>query len=117
MKKIIFFLLCSYIFIALKAQKEGVKKKFVLKGKIIGQDTGFVSLTYLSESGKIICDTLNIKNGNFYFSGQINEPTCANFSSNVKSKSNSDFNTLVFFLEPSIMKLAHVSIAQIPTIT
>lgn len=92
--------------------------KFVISGKLIGQDTGIIVLSYSNLNRKFIHDTTFLKKGFFRFSGFINEPTNAYIDGNIKSKSVNDLNTTDFFLEPKEIKLTitvndfkHASIA------
>jgi len=48
-------------------------KSFTLKEKVIGADTGFIHIGYLSSSGKYVEDSCYLKNGTFEFTGFINE--------------------------------------------
>lgn len=75
-------------------------KPFYLTGEISGQKNGIVSLSYLNPEGKRVIDSCLIKNGNFYFEGEISEPTIASLRGPVKSIADSDPNCASFFLEP-----------------
>ena len=78
--------------------KDKNHKNFTLKGKIIGQDSGFVFLKY-KPYNTFVRDTANIENGRFVFKGIIPEPIEAEiFVGN-------DLNTTEFYLEPGVMSL------------
>lgn len=76
------------------------KNAFVLKGKIKGQDSGFLKLSYAGAGGKFVQDSVAIKDGSFEFKGKLNEPVMAYFTGAVKSRAMDDPNTGSFFLEP-----------------
>ena len=73
---------------------------FVLKGKIKGQETGFLKLSYPGADGKFVQDSAGIQNGSFEFKGNLNEPVMAYFMGAVKSRGMDDPNLTSFFLEP-----------------
>ncbi len=82
---------------------------FTLKGKIKGQSSGFLRISYATADGKSIQDSCAIKNGTFSFSGKITEPTMAYFSGAVKSRYMDDPNFHYFFLEPAQMSMEVVA--------
>jgi thiol-disulfide isomerase/thioredoxin len=84
-------------------ERENAATEFILKGKVIGQNTGYVYLTYTSKDGKRVRDSSVLKNSQFSFTGNISEPTLAWFEGNVKSRSMDDLNATEFFLEPALM--------------
>jgi thiol-disulfide isomerase/thioredoxin len=96
-------LLFIFYSISLDAQKDNRIDKFVLTGKLIGQDTGLILLNYIDKNEKFISDTASLINGNFFFSGFINEPTSAYINGNIKSNSVDDVNTANIFLEAATM--------------
>ena len=73
-------------------------KKFTLQGKINGQDSGIVVLTYWSDTDRIN-DTVKIKKGKFIFTGKIFEPTEADLTDG------KDLELAMVFLEPRRMKI------------
>jgi thiol-disulfide isomerase/thioredoxin len=73
---------------------------FVLKGKIKGQETGMLKLSYPSADGKNVQDSTAIQNGTFEFKGQVSEPVMAYFTGAIKSRGLDDPNTGYFFIEP-----------------
>jgi peroxiredoxin len=81
------------------SQSDKNDKKFTLQGKINGQDTGKIILTYMPNE-TIIYDTAIIKNSKFVFTGKIFEPT--EVTLNVRNNRNRVF----VFLEPRKMKIA-----------
>ncbi len=74
---------------------------FYLKGNIKSENISFLILDYKDKNDILISDTAFIKNGEFYFTGLIREPTIASLKDN--SKMTGNFTTL--FLEPSIVKV------------
>lgn len=78
---------------------------FVLKGRIKGQETGILRLSYPSADGKYIQDSVAIQNGTFEFKGQVSEPAMAYFSGAIKSRAMDDPNLSYFFIEPGQLNL------------
>ncbi|HEY5464673.1 MAG TPA: TlpA disulfide reductase family protein [Hanamia sp.] len=98
--KIIFlaiFLLATYF---TRAQLKIINKQFHFSGKIIGQKNGTVSLSYINNEGKQVKDSCFLQNGNFYFKGEIIEPTLAVLRGAIKSLADDDPNSAGFYLEP-----------------
>lgn len=75
------------------------QKNFVIDGSIQGRDTGFIILSYPHANGTRTFDTSQIHNGQFRFSGEINEPVFCN----VSSKGEGNFTGL--FIEPNQQQL------------
>lgn len=98
-----FFIIYFFFAISTYAQKDNRIDKFVLTGKLIGQDTGLLILRYIDRNQKFISDTVSLIKGDFFFSGYINEPTFAYINGNVKSNSVEDVNTTGIFLEAVTM--------------
>jgi thiol-disulfide isomerase/thioredoxin len=71
--------------------------KFTLNGKITGQDSGIIILSYSPSSSIRINDTALIKNGAFNFQGSIVEPTLAQIISENETSSAD------LYLEPGVM--------------
>ncbi|MFL5772620.1 MAG: redoxin domain-containing protein [Flavisolibacter sp.] len=104
MKKIIPFTLAMLFFTgACFSQPDG--KHFSIKGKINGQEDGFVVLSYPFSSGKMIKDTSWIKNGSFEFNGKLEQPVMASLTGKVQTRSVSDPNYTTFFIEPGIITI------------
>jgi len=74
-----------------------------LSGKIAGQKTGFISLSYWTIEGKLKTDSSELKNGTFHFKGNLTIPARAFLSGDVKSENDSDPNTTSLYIEPSII--------------
>jgi thiol-disulfide isomerase/thioredoxin len=104
MKSTIFLLLAILASITTHAQKEKLSGRFVLNGRVIGQDTGIISLGYENENGKYIRDSASLKNGNFTFIGFISEPTNATLVGKIKSRSVDDPNFTEIFIEAKDIK-------------
>jgi thiol-disulfide isomerase/thioredoxin len=83
----------------------GQKQDFVLKGKIKGQDSGILKLSYAGADGKQVQDSAAIHNGSFEFEGKLTEPVMAYFTGAVKSRAMDDPNVGYFFLEPGQLTL------------
>jgi hypothetical protein len=81
-------------------------QQFNLKGKIIGQDSGYLHINYHDKYDKNINDSCAIKNGSFEFKGAVSHPTNAYFEGAVKSRSIDDLNAVIFFLEPGDMTIS-----------
>lgn len=74
------------------------KHRFVLKGEIIGQDTGtFILRTVHNQTA--VYDTTELNKGEFIFEGTISEPMIASLNTGDK------LNQIELFLEPGIMKI------------
>ena len=75
MKTIVFTFLVSLLFISVVfGQSDSDSKAFLLVGKIIGKDSGRITIWYEVDKS-YVSDTLDVKNGTFYFDGKISEPT------------------------------------------
>ncbi|EDM35385.1 thiol:disulfide interchange protein [Pedobacter sp. BAL39] len=85
------------------AQVNGNAGDFTFSGHIKGRDTGILILGYINKDGVSILDTAKVDNGFFKFQGTVSQPTYAQFTGNVKSKSFSDPNRVQIFLEASKM--------------
>lgn len=78
--------------------------EFILKGKVIGQEIGYLHLSYTNSQGVYQHDSCLLKSGAFQFKGSINEPTIAYFYGNRKSRSVDDPNSTDIYLEPTKME-------------
>lgn len=93
----IFLFLSACLILAGCAKAKKQDHSFILEGKISGQDTGRIILTYNSDSP--VSDTARIKNGEFVFRGELQEPVSASINAG---------NDLVIediYIEPANMKL------------
>ncbi|HEY0177607.1 MAG TPA: AhpC/TSA family protein [Pedobacter sp.] len=86
----------------IKAQSDNGAAKFTLTGKLTGRDTSFVWLRYWDKKGKEYRDTCYLKNGDFSFTGTIEEPVLVSLTGNVKGKyiDVNNPNTTDFYIEP-----------------
>ncbi len=77
MSKLIITLLFLFLFLLdCGSQKNNYfKDSFYLSGKIIGRDTGIIVLLYPTTNNQWKRDTCQIKNGQFLFTGIVNQPT------------------------------------------
>ena len=96
-----FFSLCISV---LNAQQK-TADQFVLKGTVLQQQDGFVTLSYTGKDGKYVRDTTAVNNGAFLFKGFISEPTMASLSGKVTTRSMDDPNTTNFFIEPTTIQI------------
>lgn len=89
--------------------------RFELSGKIEGQKTGFISLSYRTPEGKLKTDSCKLNNGIFHFTGNLTTPVRASLRGDVKSNEDSDPNCAIFYIEPSLIKvtLTHNNFKQI----
>ncbi len=81
---------------------------FILKGKIVGKDTGYIYLYYRGINN-FISDSFCLRHGEFMFRGNVQEPTAAlfstfNFTSNNRKLYDSK-NIAEFYIEPGQMTL------------
>jgi len=81
------------------------KHKFKLNGKVIGRDTGLITLSYINLSSQEVNDSVKLERGEFAFEGLINEMTPARISSLTKSNSDLNNNIADLFLEPVTMNI------------
>ncbi|KAF0241646.1 MAG: alkyl hydroperoxide reductase [Chitinophagaceae bacterium] len=88
----------------INAQQNVKTNKFILTGKVIGQDTGLLVLSYINSFDKYIKDSCKLKKGQFKFEGNIIEPTLADLTGNVNSRSVSENNYAEFYIEPTTME-------------
>jgi peroxiredoxin len=86
------------------AQTKRKSNEFFFKGKVIGQDTGYIHLAYRDTSGKYQNDSCFLHHGEFELKGYINEPTLAQFYGKIKSRSIEDPNFAEMFIEPTSMQ-------------
>lgn len=104
MRILIVSFLCTVFFCAGSiAQSTPIKKQnhFRLIGQVLNRDTGFIILSYQDTSKRAIIDTTEIKNGQFYFSGYIHEPTYATLNFPEYQGVSGDLHIAEFFMEPT----------------
>jgi thiol-disulfide isomerase/thioredoxin len=110
-KFVIFFLFVSL------SQIEAQKNNFIIRGKIIGEQNGYILLSYFNIDGTKTKDSCLLMNGNFQFKGNIFEPTLVSLKGNIKSIADDDPNATHFFLEPGfttvLLKYNHFKEAKI----
>lgn len=103
MKRSLLFAFPLCIATALFSQNSA-DNNFNFKGKIIGQDSGFIHLAYFNSAKQYINDSCSLSHGSFQFKGVINGMTRATFYGNRKSRSVDDPNWTEIFLEPGNIK-------------
>lgn len=84
-------------------------QQFDLKGKISGQNSGYIHLWYADKTGKNVNDSCVVTNGTFELKGEIAEPTMAFLYGNIKSQSVDDPNSTDIFIEPTAMQVTLVT--------
>lgn len=109
MKKSILFSLVIFGFIRTFGQEYNSVGKFIFSGKLVGQDTGSLILSYQNKESKFIRDTIELKNGFFHFEGFIADFSIATLAGAVKSNSVDDSNFTSVFLEASHMQ-GHIKV-------
>lgn len=103
MKKIFCLcLICLFHFYSFAQKLQ--KNQFILIGKIANPQNNHVYLGYVDKEGKEIKDSCLLQEGNFYFKGNISEPTNAYLRGNLKFMDDAvNPNIVDFFLEPTTM--------------
>lgn len=97
MKYPLYLLLAVLCYSCVYAQSVTTNHSFFLKGKIDGKDSGFVYLTYADSNQNSIVDSVELRNGEFSFTGFITEPTYAYF----QTTRNGYLNAKSMFIEPA----------------
>ncbi len=87
-------------------QPKSNSKTFTLKGKVDGQNTEYVVLSYIDSSDVYISDTLPVKNNYFFRQGSLDHTQLVSLTSNLTGGYMEDPNRLQFFLEPNEMEIA-----------
>ncbi len=103
MRHLLSFCFSICLFITNAQQK--VPDQFVLKGKLLQQLDGVVTLSYTGKDGKYVRDTAVVNDGSFMFKGFVAEPTMASLSGKTTTRSMDDPNTTNFFIEPATMQI------------
>ena len=78
---------------------------FTLHGKIKGQSSGMLKLSYPDAKGGYVQDSAAIQNGQFEFKGEVDGPVMAYIAGNVKSRGFDDPNASSMFIEPGKLSL------------
>jgi len=86
-------------------QPKSNSKTFTLKGKVDGQNTEYVVLSYIDSSDVDISDTLVVENNSFFKQGSLIHPQLVALTSNLTGVYMEDPNRLRFFLEPNEMEI------------
>ncbi|RKS42755.1 peroxiredoxin [Gillisia mitskevichiae] len=86
-------------------QPKSNSKTFTLKGKVDGQNTEYVVLSYIDSSDVYISDTLVVENNSFFKQGSLIHPQLVVLTSNLTGVFMEDPNRLRFFLEPNEMEI------------
>ncbi len=94
---------CIFFFFLFGLVHAKSQSHFTITGKIINQQGGFIFLSYQNPEGTIVIDSCLLQNGNFCFTGKINEPTLASLQRDIRSEVNRDSNAVSFYIEPRKM--------------
>ncbi|WP_316791311.1 TlpA disulfide reductase family protein [Pedobacter frigoris] len=78
---------------------------FTLQGKIKGQTSGMLKLSYPDTKDGYKQDSTAIKNGQFEFKGKVAGPVMAYIMGTVKSRGFDDPNMATFFIEPGKLSM------------
>lgn len=107
MKRLVFiFISAGIAFIGICQQSAN---QFRLNGTIKGQNDGYLYLSYPLEDGTMKRDSAKIINSKFRFTGELPQSTIASLSGKTVSRSVSDPNFTMFFLEPASMSISVVA--------
>ncbi len=79
---------------------------FILKGTVLGRDTGIMTLRYVNGLEEFIRDTTYLENGRFQFTGTINQPTYATLKGNANYINFYDANDVGIYLEPGELNIS-----------
>jgi len=103
MKKCIslFILLMTTLIVT---HSQSTKNRFILKGKLQGQDAGLMYLYYSDQENNRVKDSCLINKGSFVFQGNILEPTMAYII--MREEKRTELNSTNFFLEPGEMSVS-----------
>lgn len=104
---LLFSILSSTLCISQKRDVDH-KENFLLRGKVIGRDTGRLILRYIDYKSKWVRDTTYLKDGRFEFIGEIYEPTYATINGYSNYINFYDANDVGIFLEPTIQSISLV---------
>jgi hypothetical protein len=99
MKRISLFLFL--LTLGYMAAAQPTRNRFVLNGKVLGAQTGWMYLYYTNSKGARQMDSTALKDGGFSFNGAIAEPVMAYLS--LKEEKRTQNNAASFFLEPSVI--------------
>lgn len=95
-------LICLFHFHSF-AQKLQINQ-FTLTGKLLNPQHNYIYLGYVDIDGKDITDSSLLNKGNFYFKGNINEPTKAYIKGNLRVMDDAEnLNITDLYLEPKSM--------------
>lgn len=78
--------------------------QFQIKGRLSGQSTGILYLSYSNADNKRVRDSCEIVNNAFSFKGNIKEPTMAYLQ--LKEEKRNELNSTNVFIEPAAMTIA-----------
>ncbi|MEO9210969.1 MAG: TlpA disulfide reductase family protein [Ginsengibacter sp.] len=100
MKLTLIFLIFSFTSSFAQKLKTNKNDSFLLRGRVVGRDTGRIFLSYFNSEEKGVADTTYLKRGYFKFKGEINQPTYAGIKGYSKVINFDEVNYVGIFLEP-----------------
>ena len=101
--KLILLFTCSCT-LHLFAQNTIQPSQFIFTGKVIGSNAPKIYLSYKNKEGKRIMDSCILKDGDFSFTGYIDEPTSAFAKTTTKIMEDAtNMNFTGFFIEPGVL--------------
>lgn len=101
------FLFVNFLINKIYSQSTDRNSKFVLKGEVIGRDTGSVILWYFDKGNKGHADTVKLKKGKFHFSGTVNQVCEALLWTDTKNRNFDDPSVIRFLLETNSMYISY----------
>ncbi|MET4082950.1 peroxiredoxin [Pedobacter sp. UYP30] len=105
MKYICLLFVFQFVVLTATHSQQNEQSRFFISGKILGRDTGTLTLSYLNKNQKFNTERAKIEDGKFSFSGAISEATMAYLIGNITTRSMDDPNRTVIFLEPRKMEM------------
>lgn len=103
MKK--FFLLLGILFIYNPSFSQKGKINFIIKGIFDGDNTQTVKFSYYDADSGYVTKKCVIKNHEFFFSGNINEPEIVQVTGNILTNAIDDANYCEFFVDTGLILL------------
>jgi peroxiredoxin len=94
---VLIFLICLVL---VNCSQKNINE-FTLRGEISGVDSGKIILNYVPDN-KPVLDTIEIRNGKFFFRGEIKEPLISTLYMD------RDLNRTTFFIEPGSITISLV---------
>jgi hypothetical protein len=96
-----FFTFLISIIVAFGYAQGTLNNKFIIKGELSDRDTGKIILWYADAENIHHYDTTELKNGKFFFSGNVNGACEGILWTNIKNINFDDHSVIRFLLEPA----------------